>query len=310
MSKSNFSKIIKEICLEENIKLSYLSKDWIIALEKDQKCKIIAGYKFDLNAHGLGEVCDDKYALYELVKHFNLPVVEHHIIYAPNNNEDYAQGCNNINYLKDLFKKYNESVVLKINNGTCGNGVYHITNLEDLEKYYYKLSSSHYSLSLSPFLDITNEYRVIILQNNVELLYKKELPIVYGDGKSTVKELLMNFNYHYFKGYNKPNKDLILNENEHYIDNWKFNLSGGARASLDIKETTKKEVLDIALLVSQKIGLKFGSIDIIKDQNGKYYVLEINSGVMMDNFISEIEDGYNIAKNIYKQAIKLMFNSD
>lgn len=65
--EKTFKNILSEICKEQSIKLTYLSKDWIVVLEKDNKCKILAGYKFDLNEHGLGEVCDDKYALCELL---------------------------------------------------------------------------------------------------------------------------------------------------------------------------------------------------------------------------------------------------
>ena len=92
--EKTFKNILSEICKEENIKFTYLSKDWIVVLEKDGICRTLAGYKFDLNSHGLGEVCDDKYALCELLEHYHLPVVEHHIVYAPTNNENYAIGCN------------------------------------------------------------------------------------------------------------------------------------------------------------------------------------------------------------------------
>lgn len=306
-TEKNFKNLLKEICKEENIKMTYLSKEWIILLEKDNKSKILAGYKFDLNHHGIGEVCDDKYALYELLAYYKLPIVEHNIVYAPTNKEDYAKGCNNIEYLKELFLRYNKDVVLKVNNGTCGNNVYHITNINDLEKYYTMLNTRAFSLSLCPFIDIENEYRVIMFQNKPELIYKKELPIVYGNGYSTIKELLIEFNPEYFKSYNKDNKDIVLKEKEEYVYNWKFNLSGGAKSSFDIKEEVKKEITSLAIKVSKTINLEFGSIDIIKDKKGNYYVLEINSGVMMDNFIKEIDNGYEIAKSIYKKAIKAMF---
>ena len=47
--------------------------------------------------------------------------------------------------------------------------------------------------------------------------------------------------------------------------------------------------------VSKKINLGFGSIDIIKTIDNKYYVLEINSGVMIENYIKLTSDGYNKA---------------
>ena len=35
--------------------------------------------------------------------------------------------------------------------------------------------------------------------------------------------------------------------------------------------------------------------------------MEANSGVMMDNIIKQHENGYNIAYNIYKEAVEKMF---
>ena len=35
--------------------------------------------------------------------------------------------------------------------------------------------------------------------------------------------------------------------------------------------------------------------------------MEINSGVMMDNFIKQDNNGYDIAKDIYKCAVEEMF---
>lgn len=305
--EKTFKNILREICEEENIKFTYLSKDWIIVLEKDGICRTIAGYKFDLNSHGLGEVCDDKYALCKVLEHFGIPVVEHNIVYAPSNKESYAKDCNTVKYLQELFLKYHKSVVLKINNGTCGNGVVYITDIKKLEEYYLKLCNKSFSLSLCPFIDIENEYRLIILNKKIELIYKKELPVVYGDGKSPIKELLKNFNYEYFESYDGTNKDIILKENEEYVYNWKFNLSGGAKASFDIDNEIKTEIIKLATKIITKVDLKFGSIDIIRDKKGNYYCLEINSGVMMDNLIKENESGYEIAKNIYKKAIISMF---
>ena len=47
--------------------------------------------------------------------------------------------------------------------------------------------------SICPFYDITNEYRAIILNGNIELIYKKELPVVYGNGKESIKDFGMYF---------------------------------------------------------------------------------------------------------------------
>ena len=89
-----FRQIIQEICNEEKINYKFLSRDWIIMLEKEGKTRFVSGYKFDLNSQGTGIVADDKYALYEVLKEKNIPIIEHKIVYNKTNKLDYAMGCN------------------------------------------------------------------------------------------------------------------------------------------------------------------------------------------------------------------------
>ena len=75
----------------------------------------------------------------------------------------------------------------------------------------------------------------------------------------------------------------------------------------DILKETKTIVSKMAKDVSKKINLGFGSIDIIKTIDNKYYVLEINSGVMIENYIKLTSDGVKKAKKVYEEAVLEMF---
>ncbi len=307
---TNFQKIIVEIAKLENIKVSFLSKNWIIGLKKGGITKYIAGYKFGLNDHALGSVLDDKYALYDCLLEKGLPIIKYHILYGENNKNEYALGCNSYNDALKLFKQYNQNIVLKPNNGTCGVEVYHIEDKDELKVIYEKMLSHNFSISVCPFYQIETEYRTIILNGNVELLYGKIRPIVVGDGKSTIKELLINFNFQYFKDYNLDNKDIVLAKDEVYEYDWKFNLSRGSKMFSDIPQEQYDYVASLALKTAALMGLNFGSVDIIKTKDNKFYIMEINSGVMMDNFIKQDPNGYQIAKNIYHKAIISMFGGN
>lgn len=304
---NTFQKIVKEICEDNKITFNILSKDWIITLEKDSKVKYIAGYKFDLNRHGLGLILDDKYAMYDVLNKFNLPIIKHYIVYRDNNLNDYAIGCNSYEYVLSLFHRFDNNIVLKPNNGACGVGVYHIEDEETLLEVYNKLLDKNFSISVCPFYEIETEYRTIVLNNEVKLLYGKIRPIVIGDGKSSISELLKQFNYDYFKDYDEENKDIILSVDERYEYDWKFNLSRGSKMFRNIEELEYSNISTLALKTASVIGLGFGSVDIIKTKTGEMYIMEINSGVMMDNFIKQNEDGYEIAKEIYSSAIAEMF---
>ena len=199
--------------------------------------------------------------------------------------------------------------LLKTNNGSLGIGVYHITDYEMLYDKFSKYSLSQSSFSICPFYNIENEYRAIILDDEIQLLYKKIKPTVIGDGKSTIKELLINFNKNYYSNYAGNNKDTILEKGKVYEDNWQFNLSRGALSSMEIFDQDKIQICNIVNKIINNIDVGFCSIDIIKTKNNEFYVMEINSGVMMDAFVMQNDNGYMIAKRIYSLAIDKCFRN-
>lgn len=306
--KNNFKEIIKEICTEDNIKYKFLSKDWVIMLEKDGKTRFISGYKFDLNSHGIGLIADDKYALYEVLKSKNIPVIEHKIVYNKMNNLDYAIGCNTYEYVKEYFEKNNNNIVVKPNDGTCGKNVFNVTDVNEIDIVLDKIFLKNYSISMCPFYKIKHEYRAIMLDGENKLLYTKYLPIVTGDGNKTIRQLLLDFNYDYFIDKLEDSKyDKVLPKNKTFEYNWKFNLSQGSIAKKLNDKLLQDRLIKIAKQVCKEINLKFGSIDIIETTNNELLVLEVNSGVMLENYIRLNPNEYIYAKDIYRNAIKNLF---
>ena len=281
--------LIKEICDELGIKMSILSKDWIIMLEKDSKTRFIAGYKFDCNQHGIGSVMDDKYAMYEVLSKKGIPVIEHAIAFRPNNDNDYAKESNRYEDFLEYFEKHQENIVLKANDGTCGKEVFHVTTKED-------------------FYSIKNEYRLIYLENECVLLYGKKRPVVIGNGKDTIRQLLRQFNPSFFNQKLESDRyNQVLEKNEIYEYSWKFNLSNGAMPFEEENEQLKEKLLQLGNNISREINLKFCSVDIIVTEENELLVMELNSGVMMSNYMKIMPEGRNQAKRIYKKAIEAMF---
>ena len=293
---NDMQSLIKDIADEKNIKFNLISKDWIIILEKDNKIRSIAGYKFDLNNHASGLICDDKYALYDLLKLLNVPVVEHHILFKNYNKKE----------VEAYFLKH-RNIVIKTNTGTCGNDMYHVNNIDDLFLYIDKLLKNNYSISISPYYDIKNEYRSIILNNNVEIFYGKKKPVVVGNGKSTIYELLCDFNNIYFKDKYDDALSRVLKDGEIFEYNWQHNLSKGAIPFEVTDNNLKDKVQSLALDTFKNLNLKFASVDIIELNTGELLVLEVNSGVMMNGYSKLYNDGYSITKNLYSKVIDEMF---
>lgn len=307
----NLQRIIKQIALENDLSYEVLSCDLVIKLTKGNKIRYINGYKFGLNSHSLGLILDDKYATYELLNSLGISVCKHHILFRPTNHNSYAKNYNSFDYCYDLFLKYNKNVILKVNNGTCGDGVYHITTKKELKKIYNHLLKYNFSISLCPYYDIKNEYRVILLNNEIKIMYGKINPVVIGNGKDKLIDLLKDFNINYF-GYKTNlkkniNYNKVLKKDEKFIYDFKYNLSKGSIITEDIDKETKSIISKMAKDVSKKINLGFGSIDIIKTNDDKYYVLEINSGVMIENYIKLTSDGFKKTKKVYEEAVLEMF---
>jgi len=294
--------LLKNICDEENIKYKMLSEDYVMCLTKNGITKNIHGFKFPLNDHALGEIFDDKYAFYDLCKYLKLPIIEHSILFNPNS----SLGKNTKNDIIKYFNKYKKDVVVKPNNGTTGIDVYHITTEEELVKVANKLFVNNFSISICPYYHIDNEYRLIVLDNEILLSFKKSKPIVVGNGIKTIKELLLELNHDYFKNIDLTKYNKVLNVGESFEYNWQFNLSKGAIA----EEITDKKLLSklekLAKDVVYKTGIRFASIDIIKCKN-KLYVLEANSGVCISKACNFIDKDYSKTKEVYRKAIKKLF---
>lgn len=296
-----YLKIIQEICNKKEIKITTLCNDFIIKLEKNNKIKFLYGYKFPLNDHALGEVLDDKQAFYEVLKSLNINTVITTPIFTNYNQDD----------LLNYFNKYNQEVIIKSTNGTCGKEVFKITNQAELIKQVDKLLNIHSPICISPYYHIKNEYRVIVLNNQIKLIYGKKRPIIKGNGINTIYQLLLEFNNNYYSKNNnlkqiKYDLNYIPKVDEIIEIDFKFNLSRGANI-FNASNTIKNKLEKIALNVVCSLNIKFASIDIIETNDNKLLVLEANSGIMMDNYIDLSKDGYLTATNIYQDAIELLF---
>ena len=293
---SEFHNIIKEICEELGIKLTFLSDNWTIVLEKDDQIHYAVGYKFGLNDHAIGIIIDDKGLFFDLLTYKNIPCIYQKVIFS-----DY-----NRNEILDFFNNNNMEIVVKGNLGTCGKEVFKVNNEDDLFNTTDELFKSQYSISICPFYHVTNEYRVILVNKKTRVVYGKEKAKVIGNGKNTVMELAKEVNA--IKIDKDVSLDYIPKLNEEIPLTFQFNLSQGAKMFMEIDESLKQKLISIAENVVNTLNIPFASVDIIKTYDNKLLVMEANSGIMMDSFIEQNLNGYNIAYDIYRDAIKLMFN--
>jgi len=162
--KRNFEKIIEEICKKHKIRLTSLNDGWILKLQKGNNVKILYGYNFPLDNTSISKTCDDKAACSDLLKTFNIPAFAH---------KYFMKGFYKPKEITECYDKFGSNVVVKPNIGSSGNDVYHCESLEELKKNINIILKSHVGFSISPFYKYEFEYRVIILNHQPMIVYKK-----------------------------------------------------------------------------------------------------------------------------------------
>jgi glutathione synthase/RimK-type ligase-like ATP-grasp enzyme len=304
-------KIIKEICEEENIDYTSFSYDWILRLCKNNQVGFVFGYNFGANNATSAHICDDKSATSEVLLFTGIPTVEHMFFMSPNN-IFYIGGNGNWSRIQRMLEKYGK-LVCKANEGNGGNMVFLVENPVQLEDAVHRIFKQHRSMAISPFFHIIKEYRVIVLNGKVKLAYSKNIPFIKGDGKKSIRQLLLEFmtdnELLLTLEYNEKILGHVLLDGEIWNINWKSNLGQGANPELVADRTLLSELSNLAIKAASAISINFASIDIIKTNEG-LKVLEINCGIMMENFIRSTQQNYDIAKEIYRDAVHSMIKSN
>ena len=298
-------KIIKEICIKENIQFECFSYDWILRLIKNGKSLHIFGYQFENNSATAQLLCTDKCAAYELLLSRQIPAVEHRFFMSPANFQ-YTGSQGNWQQMLSSLNKHGK-LVCKPNEGTGGSNVFLVSTPAELEYAVSKIFAHNRSLALCPYLPIENEYRLIVLNNDVKLVYSKNIPALNGDGIQTIRQLYLQ----YLQLHPEiPLANDVLNEvaekipaqNERIPINWKHNLGTGASPILITEKTLSEKLENLALKACKVLQVNFASVDIVQTGN-EYLILEINSGVMMEAFAASSPQNYLKAFQIYRQAI-------
>ena len=300
-SSRQIVKIIKEICAENSIPLKLFSYDWIMQLEIGRKNTFIYGYQFQNNNGTSQLICDDKSALSDILIENGINAVKHHFFMSPTNMA-YVGAAGNWEKMIKLLNAYG-TIVCKDNMGTSGNGVYMAANQYELENAVFTIFRTSRALSVCKYYEIENEYRVIVLNGKAELIYSKEIPFVTGDGKRKFEDLCFE-KYGAMITETSVRPDEVISKDAMVKLNWKHNLDKGASAIIVTDESIKNNLSKLALAAADVVNIKFASVDIIKTE-GEYKVLEINSGIMMENFAKASEKNYLISKEIYTKALGL-----
>lgn len=304
-------RIVQEICAEEGISCESFSYDWIFRLSRQDRTAHIYGYQFGNNSAATQLICTDKSATSDLLAAQNIPVVKHHFFISPAD-MDYIGVQGNWQRLLQLLADH-KKIVCKPNGGTGGIDVFLVTNQRELEQAVTRIFQHSKTMAVSAWLPIEAEYRVILLNQQVQLVFAKHIPLLTGDGRSSVRQLLLAY------GQTHPELPAIEDLSSDFFDevpvkgaqrplHWKHNLGQGALPVV-VEDTNLVEKLSgLAIQAAGAVNARFASVDIIQ-VSGDFMVLEINSGIMMDYFARQNVENYTKAKAIYGAAIRALMET-
>ena len=254
-----FPSILYEIAEENGCTIDSFSDLWGHRICSGRKTMFIVGYQFPLNPASSKELCQDKALTFDVLTKAGIPAVEHYFYPAfPSKTE--PSPFRDRDFAKKLIETEGRAV-LKDNYGTGGNQVYLVESIGD-----------SYAAALSPFCEILNEYRFVMLDEEVQLVIRKDRQYTTDENGSRV------------------------------YATWKHNLGQGAAGTVITDslwiEALSKTVKDTV----RALNMRFCSVDLVVTKEG-VKVLEVNGGVMMEHFAKQSEENYQTAKAIYRKAI-------
>ena len=316
-------RLVTDAAARLGVRVEPLGQGWILRLVRPaskhspEKVRHIHGYSFDLNPAATHEICCDKAATAQVLGSAGVPCVPHTLVLHPEMAR-YVPMRGSWPTLLAAWEVWAGDIVVKENTGTGGRGVTRCKTIVELEQAVYRLFARTLSIAACPFVEISHEYRFVILRGVCEVAYEKIRASVTGDGVLSVVELLCAQKAlpraalgalleHLDEHERRALADVPI-AGEKRLLNWRHNLGQGATAVLlDASDSTLAPALRIAQDAAQRLGLVFGSVDVVRSA-GQLRVLEVNAGVMMEFLARTQATGENIARRVYENAVAAMFD--
>ncbi|MGV3524883.1 MAG: ATP-grasp domain-containing protein [Candidatus Sericytochromatia bacterium] len=221
--------VFREAAARQGLLLQVDPSGWLLTLRQPEGKLLgrVLGYVFPLNDAAAAALMKDKVALSGLLAEAGLPHVPHRLVLSPELT-DYLGHDGNGPLLDALLADWGLPLVVKPNEGTGGKGVTLVQKRSQLEYALQTLFQQHRALALSPYLDISYEYRVIVLDDRVLL----------GFGKAKA------------------------------AGSWKHNLSGGAQAFAVSEGPLLTALSTLARQAVAVLGARVASVDMVATADG------------------------------------------
>jgi glutathione synthase/RimK-type ligase-like ATP-grasp enzyme len=290
-SQRIFVDAVTGYCAKRAIAVDVRADGWLIVMQRGARRRFAFGYDVGLNSAVAHRIANDKSATAEVLRIFGIACVPHALFLNPEMNH-YIRARGSWEAMLGLLNESLSGIVVKPNEGTSGKSVFRVTSKPALELAVKQIFASHMSLAISPYHDIEDEVRVVLIDEAPLVVYSKNRPSVEGDGKHSLLELALEATSAERRStvlagmmaeLDKAELDAILPPGRRRVLNWRHNLDSGAQPVLLQPGEIRDACVQLAVKAAQAIDIRFASIDVVRVA-GVWQVLEINSGVMMEAF--------------------------
>jgi len=282
----------------------------------------------DLNYMGASEIARDKDYSYFFMSKMNYPTIKGKAFYS-DNWARVVRSDQNIDkaylYAQKIAFDKNLPVIVKPNSGSQGSGVALVHSKKEFYKAMNTIFKTDKIAQVQEFIK-GNDYRVVVLDDQVLSAYQR-LPLsVVGDGVSSIKNLLIKKQKEFIQSGRDTRIDLedvrISTKLKHQglnfnsipargekiflLDN--ANLSTGGD-SVDVTDKIHPEFYKIAVDLTRDMGLRLCGVDLmikglIDEAPDKYFIIEVNSAPGLDHYVTIGKKQKDIVEKLYLEVLK------
>jgi glutathione synthase/RimK-type ligase-like ATP-grasp enzyme len=168
-----FVDAILRYCRARGIACEVRSQGWLMVMQRGERRRFALGYDIGLNSAIAHRLANDKSAAAEVLAFTGIPCVPHTLFLSPKLGRHIPPNGSREAML-GLLRAHGEGLVAKPNEGTSGRFVFKVTDEAELDHAAREIFASHLGLAISPFVDIEEEVRVILLDGEPRVVYAKE----------------------------------------------------------------------------------------------------------------------------------------
>jgi glutathione synthase/RimK-type ligase-like ATP-grasp enzyme len=168
-----FVEAIRAWCGANGVRCELRSQGWLVVMERGKTRRFALGYDVGLNSAMAHRIASDKSATAEMLAFSGIDCIPHQLFLSPKLGKDVApEGSREA--MRALLRMHPDGIVVKPNEGTSGRSVFRATNEAELDHAVSEIFGSHLSLAISPYVEIAEEVRVVLLDGTAHAVYRKE----------------------------------------------------------------------------------------------------------------------------------------